>query len=119
MTPLFIKRTDPGASFEARCFLFAEKKDRHLDFVSGLFAAIIAAVFVVLNIASALPAIALDESTTRYPTTEGYNDHDYQKLVAFLEQTDEEGVKNGEKLSEDYDPNDPETWGHIIRKINA
>ncbi|MBR3460573.1 MAG: hypothetical protein IKH21_07290 [Clostridia bacterium] len=76
-----------------------------------IFAAIIAAVFVVLNIASALPAIALDESTTRYPTPEGYNDHDYQKLVAFLEQTDEEGMKNGERLSEDYDPNDPETWG--------
>ena len=76
-----------------------------------ILAAVIAAVFAVLNVASALPVFALAESTTRYPTPEGYNDHDYQKLVAFLEQTDEEGVKNGEKLSEDYDPNDPETWG--------
>lgn len=42
---------------------------------------------------------------------DGYNAHDYNKCVQFLEQTDENGVKNGEKLSEDYDPNDPETWG--------
>ncbi|MBR5713782.1 MAG: hypothetical protein IKX58_03190, partial [Clostridia bacterium] len=76
-----------------------------------VLAAIIAAVFAVLNVASALPVFALDESTTRYPTPEGYNDHDYQKLVAFLEQTDDEGVKNGEKCSNTYDPNDPATWG--------
>ena len=76
-----------------------------------VLAAVIAAVFAVLNVASALPVFALNESTTRYPTPEGYNDNDYQKLVAFLEQTDDEGVKNGEKLSDNYDPNDPATWG--------
>ncbi|MBR5713497.1 MAG: hypothetical protein IKX58_01725, partial [Clostridia bacterium] len=76
-----------------------------------ILAAVIAAVFAVLNVASALPVFALAESTMRYPTPEGYNDNDYQKLVAFLEQTDEEGVKNGDKLSDNYDPNDPETWG--------
>ena len=76
-----------------------------------VLAAIIAAVFAVLNVASALPVFALAESTTRYPTPEGYNDNDYQKLVAFLEQTDDEGVKNGEKCSDNYDPSDPETWG--------
>ena len=76
-----------------------------------ILAAVIAAVFAVLNVALALPVFALDESTTRYPTPEGYNDNDYQKLVAFLEQTDDEGVKNGDKLSENYDPNDPTTWG--------
>jgi len=42
---------------------------------------------------------------------EGYNAHDYNKCVQFLEQTDENGVKNGEKLSSSYDPNDPGTWG--------
>ncbi|MBQ7060576.1 MAG: hypothetical protein IJM85_02210 [Clostridia bacterium] len=41
----------------------------------------------------------------------GYNEHDYNKCAAFLEQTDENGVKNGEKLSENYNVNDPETWG--------
>ena len=75
-----------------------------------ILAAVIAAVFAVLNVASALPVFALNESTIRYPTPEGYNDHDYQKLVAFLEQTDDEGVKNGEKCSDNYDPNDPTTW---------
>ncbi|MBR5718803.1 MAG: leucine-rich repeat domain-containing protein [Clostridia bacterium] len=74
------------------------------------FAAILAAVFVILNVAAALPVLALDDLTTRYPTPEGYNDHDYRKLVAFLEQTDDEGVKNGEKLRDNYDPNDPQTW---------
>lgn len=42
---------------------------------------------------------------------DGYNAHDYNKCVQFLEQTDENGVKNGENLSDDYNPNDPETWG--------
>ena len=42
---------------------------------------------------------------------EGYNAHDYDKCAAFLEQTDENGVKNGEKMIESYDVNDPETWG--------
>ena len=40
----------------------------------------------------------------------GYNEHDYTKCVGFLEQADEDGVKNGTKLNESYDPNDPETW---------
>ena len=75
------------------------------------FAVILAAVFVIINVAAALPVLALDDLTARYPTPEGYNDHDYQKLVAFLEQTDEDGVKNGKKLSSNYDPNDPTTWG--------
>ncbi|MBO4563207.1 MAG: hypothetical protein J5772_06310 [Clostridia bacterium] len=50
-------------------------------------------------------------SRDAHPTPEGYNDHDYQKLVAFLEQTDPTGVKNGVKLSAGYDPADPATWG--------
>lgn len=49
-----------------------------------------------------------------HKTPEGYNEHDYQKLVAFLEQTDNEGVKNGEKLSDNYDPADPTTWGACV-----
>lgn len=46
-----------------------------------------------------------------HPTPEGYNDHDYQKLLAFLEYADPNGVKNGSKLSPNYDPADPSTWG--------
>ena len=76
---------------------------------------VIAAVLLVLvMLGSAMPiqlaAEAMTPPTTRYATPDGYNDHDYQKMVAFFEQTDENGVRNGEKLSEDYDPTDPGTW---------
>ena len=49
---------------------------------------------------------------SNYETPDGYNEYDYQKAVAFLEQTDEYGVKNGTKLNENYDPADPTTWGY-------
>ena len=75
---------------------------------------VIAAILLVLIMfISAMPmqlaAEAMTPPTTRYATPDGYNDHDYQKMVAFFEQTDENGVRNGEKLSEDYDPTDPGT----------
>ena len=73
-----------------------------------------AVLLVLVMLGSAMPmqlaAEAMTSPTTRYATPHGYNDHDYQKMVAFFEQTDENGVRNGEKLSEDYDPTDPETW---------
>ena len=76
---------------------------------------VIAAILLVLIMfISAMPmqlaAETMTPPTTRYATPDGYNDHDYQKMVAFFEQTDENGVRNGEKLSEDYDPTDPGTW---------
>ena len=76
---------------------------------------VIAAILLVLIMfISAMPmqlaAEAITPLTTRYATPDGYNDHDYQKMVAFFEQTDENGVRNGEKLSENYDPTDPGTW---------
>ena len=76
--------------------------------------AIAAVLLVLVMLGSAmsiqLAAEAMTPPTTRYATPDGYNDHDYQKMVAFFEQTDENGVRNGEKLNEDYDPTDPETW---------
>lgn len=44
-------------------------------------------------------------------TPDGYNEHDYAAVCAFLEQTDPDGITNGTKLSADYDPLDPSTWG--------
>lgn len=41
---------------------------------------------------------------------EGYDEHDYMIAAAFLELCDADGVRNGEKLNEAYDPGDPETW---------
>ncbi len=76
---------------------------------------VIDAIFLVLvMLGSAMPmqlaAEAMTPPTTRYATPDGYNDHDYQKMVALFEQTDENSVRNGEKLSEDYDPTDSETY---------
>ena len=76
---------------------------------------VIAAVLLVLVMfVSAMPmqlaAEAMTPLTTRYATPDGYNDHDYQKMVALFEQTDENSVRNGERLSEDYDPTDSETY---------
>lgn len=69
-------------------------------------AAIIAAVFTLVF--AAVPARLLRAEELRTP--EGYNAHDYAKLAAFLEMTDAEGVKNGQKLDPGYDPEDPATW---------
>jgi len=44
-----------------------------------------------------------------YSTPAGYDEHDYQKLVAFLELPNGVG-KNGNKISVNYDPQDPTTW---------
>lgn len=71
---------------------------------------IIAAAFVFC----CLPAFAVGGAAPKYPTPEGYSDNDYQKLAAFLEIADEDGVRNGEKIDPDYDPLDPETWGSEI-----
>ena len=46
-----------------------------------------------------------------FKAAEAYDEHDYQKLRAFLEFTDANGVKNGQKLSSSYNALDPETWG--------
>ena len=73
-----------------------------------LFSALIAAVFILV---CALPALALPAAGGIRTVPEGYNEYDYQKCLAFLETEDENGVKNGEKLSENYDPLDPATWG--------
>ena len=71
----------------------------------GIAALITAALLSVCM----MPLSSLADGT-RYPTPDGYNDNDYQKLVTFLELVDENGARNGEKLSESYDPNDPATW---------
>ena len=48
------------------------------------------------------------------PTRADLDEHDYNAVRSFLEIADENGVKNGEKLSAEnglvYDPDDPGTW---------
>ncbi|MBQ2110929.1 MAG: hypothetical protein II191_04200 [Clostridia bacterium] len=52
------------------------------------------------------------EDPTEQPTKEPfpYDEHDYTALRDFFEAADENGVRNGEKLFADYDPEDPGTW---------
>lgn len=63
-----------------------------------------------------LPASALGGSSPEYNTPMGYNEHDYQKLVAFMDTTDENGVRNGEKIVSAFDgyylPAFPVTWSY-------
>ena len=57
---------------------------------------------LMLICAMALPAFAEGEPQ--------YNEHDVAKLRAFFEQESPGGVKNGDVLFENYDPDDPSTW---------
>ena len=44
------------------------------------------------------------------PPVSELNEHDFNAVRNFLEIKDENGVRNGEKLNEYYDPDDPTTW---------
>ena len=86
--------------------------------IAALMTAATLALVMALTIVpfSALPrSEAKAEAAPTWTVPAGYNEHDYNKIAAFLEQTDENGVKNGEKISETYDPNDPSTWGENYR----
>ena len=52
--------------------------------------------------------------TQEFTITNEYSD--VSNLRAFLEQTDSNGVKNGQKMSDNYDPNDTTTWKKVIWK---
>lgn len=68
----------------------------------------LACLLVFVLVFTMMPANVL---ATEAQAPDGYNSHDYLKLRAFLELADENGVKNGQKLSASYDPDDPATWG--------
>lgn len=74
-----------------------------------ILALLLAAVFALS--ALAYPAMRAQAANDAPKTAEAYNENDYQKLAAFLEQDGGSGVKNGQRLSESYDVLDPETWG--------
>ena len=75
----------------------------------------IACILALLLTAAVMPHVAaLTSSEPRWTVPEGYNAHDYAKCVEFLEQEDEDGVKNGQKLDENYSPNDPFSWGSYM-----
>lgn len=69
---------------------------------------LIASLVVFLYLSLALPAAC------SVHTPPGYDGHDYQKLVAFLEQPDGPG-RNGDRtgVGTGYDPGDPSSWGGV------
>lgn len=73
--------------------------------------------FFILT-ALALLILSCNVFASDIPTPSGYNANDFQKMVDFLEQTDENGVKNGFKLSSDYSPYNPSTWNEYIEWVN-
>ena len=79
---------------------------------SRIFAVVTAIllVFTLTAPAASMAGRARALTASEWIVPEGYNEHDYNAVASFLEQTDAEGVKNGFKLNPNYDPNDPETW---------
>lgn len=70
----------------------------------AMFAALIMA-FVF-----AFPAISVCIAEDGVTVPEGYDEHDYLLVRAFLEIRGDDGRRNGERMNGDYDPDDPETW---------
>ena len=76
---------------------------------------VIAAIFLVLIMfVSAMPMqLTAEVMTLPLPVMQhrtGTTTMIIRKLLRFFEQMDENSVRNGEKLSEDYDPTDSETY---------
>jgi hypothetical protein len=64
-------------------------------------------IFIFLMFLAFLATSHAASAENLYPTPEGFNDNDYQKLVAFALQVD-----NLQKLG--WDLNDPHTWGTVF-----
>lgn len=66
----------------------------------------------IIRIVPAEPTAGTEptEVPTPEPAEASLRYEDREKLAEFFEIADESGVKNGEKLFDRYDPNDPETW---------
>lgn len=61
---------------------------------------------LALVISAVLPVSAIADGAPA-----GYNELEFERINAFLELEDENGVKNGFKLTDEYVPGDPNRWG--------
>lgn len=64
---------------------------------------IIAAAAALLTFIAMLPSAGAAAPS-------GFNSNDFEKMSAFLETADANGVKNGSRITDGYDPADPHTW---------
>ena len=86
-----------------------DHKMRKHRILAGILAVALVLSLGGVNISAATDSPMTDAAEVSVP--EGYDEQDYLKMYAFLEMADADGVKNGTKLNEDYDPTDPTTWG--------
>lgn len=75
-----------------------------------MFRRLTAAALAIVVLCCALPVFA---SAPPVKAPSGYSSVDYNKMAAFLEKTDGNGVKNGRKLSSSYSSSDPSTWDGV------
>lgn len=78
-------------------------------FKSALAAAL--ALLLAFSLVRFSVGVSAGTVSPAWTVPQGYNANDYNKIAAFLELTDDAGVKNGTKLSPNYNPNLPSTWG--------
>ncbi|MBQ2110785.1 MAG: hypothetical protein II191_03475 [Clostridia bacterium] len=75
---------------------------------------ILSAMLAILFVFAISPSSAMHSTRAEverdWTVPEGYNEHDYNAIASFLEQTNSSGIKNGEIINSDYDVNDPSTW---------
>lgn len=67
-------------------------------------------VAMMIVTVSALPMQIAAETLTPHSAPYGYSETDYNQLLAYLEQTNSAGVKNGQQLNDYYNPDDPTSW---------
>ena len=64
------------------------------------------------------PTEAPSENPTEIPDDFAFNGEDAEKLRNFFEIADDEGVKNGQKLFPEYDPEKPASWVSEVYRIS-
>ncbi len=63
------------------------------------------------------PTEAPSENPTEIPDDFAFNGEDAEKLRTFFETADETGVKNGQKLFPEYDPEKPASWASDFYRL--
>ena len=91
--------------FSHLCYNTVSRKSTEV--FSMRFNKILSVVLALTMSASLLSAARVDRKRT---APENYDEYEYTQIAAFMETEDENGVKNGTKLNEEYDVNDPATW---------